>query len=289
MRLPRLLHRAALKAIEHDALNLSQSAAYSAIVALFPALVLAAAAIALLPDVAPLKVGVGEFFDEVLPANALPLLESYFISTPASPHPHTARSLLLAAIVSLSGASSVIMTLMEGVRRSQELPLSCWRPFERRRRSVMLVPLSLLPLAVSTVLVIFGSFLTAWTAGYIAPALQPAFFAFALVVRWTVSLAGVVGLTASIYHFSMPGRRKRRHSLPGAIVATAMWFVSTLAFGWYVTRFANYTLVYGSLGAGIAMLFWLYLVFLSVHFGAEFNAQWYGAAGHVQTQATQPG
>ena len=51
-----------------------------------------------------------------------------------------------------------------------------------------------------------------------------------------------------------------------------MWFLTTLAFGWYVTRFANYSQVYGSLGAGIALLFWLYIVSLSVLCGAEFNA-----------------
>jgi uncharacterized BrkB/YihY/UPF0761 family membrane protein len=56
-------------------------------------------------------------------------------------------------------------------------------------------------------------------------------------------------------------------------MATAMWFLTTLAFGWYVTRFANYSEVYGPLGAGIALLFWLYIVSLSVLCGAEFNAQ----------------
>ena len=56
-------------------------------------------------------------------------------------------------------------------------------------------------------------------------------------------------------------------------MATAMWFLTTLAFGWYVTRFANYSEVYGSLGAGIALLFWLYIISLSVLCGAEFNVQ----------------
>jgi len=134
------------------------------------------------------------------------------------------------------------------------------------------VPLSLLPLALATMLVVFGRFLTEWTAELLTPSIQPFFFSIALGVRWSISLAGVVGLTASIYHFGLPTRQRRLRSLPGAVVATAMWFVSTLAFGWYVTRFANYSLVYGSLGAGIALLFWLYLVFLSVLVGAEFNA-----------------
>jgi membrane protein len=83
----------------------------------------------------------------------------------------------------------------------------------------------------------------------------------------------VVGLTGLIYHLGSPLRQNWVRTLPGAVAATLVWFVTTLGFGWYVTRFANYSQVYGSLGAGIALLFWLYIVFLSVLFGAEFNAQ----------------
>ena len=266
--------------LRHDALNLSQSAAYSAIVSLFPALIVLAAIIALLPDVASLKVGVGEFFDEVLPPDAVSLLTSYFVSGPGGQPSHTIRSLVIAAIVSVSGASSVIVTLMEGVRRAQGLPQNCWRGIERRKRALALVPLSLLPLVVATVLVMFGRILTEWAAAYLASEVRPVFFALALAARWIISLGGVAGLTASIYHFGTPERRPRLESVPGALVATALWFVSTLAFGWYVTRFANYSQVYGPLGAGIALLIWLYLVFLSVLCGAEFNAQVFGR-GHV--------
>ena len=274
-RLPALLHRAGRKALEHDASNLAQSAAYSAIIALFPAMILTAAGIALLPDVAPLKVEIGEFFDEVLPPSAFSLLTSYFVSAPGVSPVHTMRSLVLAGVVSVSGGSSVIVTLMEGVRRAQGLPADCWKGWQRRRRALALVPLSLLPLALATVLVVFGRLLTEWAAAYLSTGVRPVFYALALAVRWSISLAGVVGLMASIYHFGLPQRQRRLRALPGAVVATALWFVSTLAFGWYVTRFANYSLVYGSLGAGVALLFWLYLVFLSVLCGAEFNAQFF--------------
>jgi membrane protein len=63
--------------------------------------------------------------------------------------------------------------------------------------------------------------------------------------------------------------------IPGAIVSTAAWFLATVVFGWYVTRFANYSQVYGSLGAGIALLFWLYIISLCVLFGAEFNTEFH--------------
>jgi len=61
--------------------------------------------------------------------------------------------------------------------------------------------------------------------------------------------------------------------LPGAGIATASWFIATLLYGLYVTRFADYTIVYGSLGAAIATLVWLYMISFSVLIGAEFNAQ----------------
>lgn len=273
LRIPGMVRLALLKALSHDCMNLAQSAAYSAMIALFPALIVAAAALALLPDAAPLRDQVGDFFDQVLPEGVFPLLTSYFSDSPTSKH--TARALVLAIIVSLTGASSVISTLLDGLHRALGLAGDYWSFWQRRMRAFLLVPLALLPLAVATVLVIFGQLMTVWVAERLATMVQPAFFGVALAVRWTVSLAGVVGVTAMIYHVGTPTMQRRgwRKVLPGAVAATAMWFATTLLFGWYVTRFANYSQVYGSLGAGIALLLWLYIVFLSVLFGAEFNAQ----------------
>ena len=57
----------------------------------------------------------------------------------------------------------------------------------------------------------------------------------------------------------------------GALAATLLWFPATLAFGWYVTRIADYTMFYGSFGAGIATLVWLYITSFSALLGAELN------------------
>ena len=51
----------------------------------------------------------------------------------------------------------------------------------------------------------------------------------------------------------------------------ACWFPATLAFGWYVTAVANYSRFYGSFGAGIATLVWLYITSFSALLGAELN------------------
>jgi membrane protein len=90
-------------------------------------------------------------------------------------------------------------------------------------------------------------------------------------VRWSTALVTSVSVLSAVYHF---GTRRKEHWLwvaPGAITGTLLWFPSTLAFGWYVTRIADYSMFYGSFGAGIATLIWLYIAAISVLLGAELN------------------
>src|SRR5580704_7761176 len=110
LRLPRIFHGALLRAARHDCLNLAQSTAYSAMVSLFPALIVAAAVVSLLPDTAPLRFQFATFFDRILPPAVSPLLQSYFVDAPHSTR--SAHALFFAFIVSLTGASSVLATLM---------------------------------------------------------------------------------------------------------------------------------------------------------------------------------
>jgi membrane protein len=269
LRFPIILHRAALRALEHDLLNLAQSSAYSAMVALFPALLISAAIITLLPDAAPVRAQLGGLFERVLPPDILPMLGAYFDATPHKSK--SARVLVLSFIVSISGAASVISTYMEGFRRANDLPFNCWTFWARRARSYALVPLSVVPFTLASSLIVFGQIITRWVAGVIGPPGKTEIYALALILRWGIALIGCIGLIALIYHMGTPIRQPWRKVLPGAIAATLIWFLTTLAFGWYVTRFANYSQVYGSLGAGIALLFWLFLVSLSILFGSEFN------------------
>ena len=176
-------------------------------------------------------------------------------------------------MVSISGAGSVIATLMEGLRRSADLPPDCWSFVQRRVRAYTLVLISLLPLVLCSLLVMFGHLLAFWMTRRLGPATHDAVLLLVLLMRWAVASAGSVGLIALLYKMGVPLEQSWLRVLPGAVVGTGLWLLTTLAFGWYVTRFANYSRVYGSLGAGIALLFWLYLVSLSVLTGAEFNAE----------------
>jgi membrane protein len=271
LRTPAIFRRALVCAVEHDFLNLAQSSAYSAMFSIFPALIVAAAILSALPGAEPLRVQLGYFFADVLPPDVMPLLTGYFAISRGNGH--SVRVLAIAAIVSFTGASGVMATLMEGLRRANELDRQVWSFAQRRARAFLLVPLALVPLALGSVLVVFGHWITITLAAQLLPEASPVFSFIAGALRLAVALVSVAASSAIVYHVGTPMRQRWHRTLPGAFVATLVWFVSTLVFGLYVTRFANYSVVYGSLGAGIALLIWLSIIFLSLLCGAEFNHQ----------------
>ncbi len=285
------LRASVLAAVEHDAFTVAQATAYSAMLALFPALIVSAAVIGLLPATLPFRSQLAIFFARVLPSTVVPVLEGYFSVAHRS---QTAGALLGSAIVSLLGAANVMATLMEGFRRAHQLPLVRGSFWHRRGRALVLVPLSLLPMTAASALVVFGHLITGWVERAVPGALEQPVLVIALLLRWSVALAGSTVILGVIYHLGTDltlGMRTRlepwvrepwmilrrgwtwRASLPGALLATGLWFLATLLFGFYVTRFADYGRVYGSLGAAIALMVWLYLIALCVLIGAEFNAE----------------
>jgi membrane protein len=101
--------------------------------------------------------------------------------------------------------------------------------------------------------------------------------AFELVVRvarWPLLAFIVLVLLALLYRYG-PCRRsaKWRWVSVGSLFATALWLAASAGFSFYVEHFANYDRTYGSLGAVIVLLFWLYLSFYIVLIGAEINAK----------------
>ena len=263
-------------AFQHDCPNTAKATAYSAIFALFPGLGFLTALVALLPYTGPVRYQISIFMNRVLPTAVAPLFQNYFNSAHSSPQ--SAGVLLVAAAISVGGAAGVLATLMEGFRRAYDLTDECWGPgwrgqVRKRIQSYLLVPIALVPLGIASVAVIFGHFLllelmrhtpTGWDAGL---------YWTANAVRWVGSLSATAAVLACIYRFGVPVRPHWREVLPGAAFATGTWFLSTVAFGWYVTKFAHYSRVYGSLGTGIVLLVWLFLTALTVLCGAELNAE----------------
>jgi len=75
-----------------------------------------------------------------------------------------------------------------------------------------------------------------------------------------------------LYWVARPKEQKLRHVLPGAAVATLMWWIVNVIFGFYVRR-VPYSLVYGGLAAVIGLLIWMQISSIVVFLGAAWNAE----------------
>jgi membrane protein len=94
------------------------------------------------------------------------------------------------------------------------------------------------------------------------------------IAKWPV-LVLIVALMLAILYYASPNVRhpKFRGLAPGGIVAVAIWIIASAAFAAYVANFGSYNKTYGSLGAVIIFLVWLWLTNVAVLFGAELNAE----------------
>jgi membrane protein len=227
-----------------------------------------AALVAVLPGADNLRHWIQAALAQVLPDGTTRLLGAYFEAHTKS----TVAALITASVVSFLAASGVIMSLMEGFRRAYKVPRIAWRFLRQRVLAFVLVPVTLVPLALAALLVIFGRILAHALAAHVYHQVTSAVLFLWLVGRWSIALATSVVILTLLYSLSVPDHGGWKRTLPGAGLATALWFPATLSFGWYVTRYANYGAVYGSLGAGIALLVWIYIVCVAVLIGAEFNA-----------------
>ena len=96
----------------------------------------------------------------------------------------------------------------------------------------------------------------------------------ALIVEWPILMVVVMTLFALLYRFAPDRHAPRwRWVTPGAAVATVLWIVGSVLFSVYVANFANYNATYGSLGAVIVLLTWLYLSAFVVLLGAQINEE----------------
>jgi membrane protein len=92
--------------------------------------------------------------------------------------------------------------------------------------------------------------------------------------RWAAAIFVLLAGLAVIYRFGPNNRGERMKWItPGAGLAVALWAVASYGFSLYLTNFANYNQVYGSIGAAIAMLIWLYISAFLILIGAELNLQ----------------
>jgi membrane protein len=94
-------------------------------------------------------------------------------------------------------------------------------------------------------------------------------------LRFPVALFLLAVVLSVVYHFGPNARQRYRSVVPGAAIAVVLWAISSVGFSFYLANFANYGVTYGSIGAAVGLLFYLYLCASVVLLGAELNAALY--------------
>ena len=270
--LPYVLKRALFASFDDGLFTIAKGAAYSALLSFFP--VVATAATVLVRMQADfVQRNVLAFLSQVLPPGGDELVLQQF-------HSHGKRPLALlivAVVLSFWAASSVIKSLIDGFNAAYRVP---------RNRSIlahsgvgmMLALLALVPLLGATSLILFGGAIESTVLKLIKvdPELNPLVGGWQLlwrIVRYLVAFTATASFSAILYFYG-PYRKQRWSGVwPGAVLATFLWLLATLAFGWYVRNITNYNVLYGSVGAAIALLIWMYLLAAIALFGCEFNAE----------------
>ncbi len=252
-----------------DRLNLSLIAAgvgFFAMLSLFPAL---AAIVLLWSWVAdPSQINaLLDLADEVVPPEVYQVIANQVAGIiNASSSGKIGTATIISLVVALWSARAGVSALIRGLNAAYDIGhrQSIWRRY-MADIGVTLTLCALTFVAIAAV-VIAPLVITVLPLGpWITVAVE--------ITRWVVAI-GVIMVTLGIVYRFGPNRRGRRPKwiTPGAVVATILWMVVSVAFGIYLRNFAHYNEVYGSLGAAVALLMWFYLSAYVVLMGGCLNA-----------------
>ena len=254
----------------HGALGSAKGAAYSALLSFFPVLTFTTAAL-VEADAANVARRIASLLFEFTPPEVEQFLRTWLYE-----HSKHRTSLRVAAILlSIWAASGVMASLMEAFQRAYQTNNT--RGIVHQRLVAMsLVLLSLLPAVGVTVLLVQGDRAETSVMQWLGVVskddiLRPSIRVIGRMMRYLVAFSSV-GLVTLMLYWLGPDVKGPRRLWPGAALATLLWFLLTQAFTWYVRNVANYSQLYGSVGAVIAFLVWMYLLALVAMGGCEFNA-----------------
>jgi membrane protein len=210
---------------------------------------------------------VGHAIGRILPEGTRSSVLQYFTGN----KPISLKFLLTLIVITLWTGSGVMISWMQGFRAAYQMP-KIWGLVKERMIAFLLVILAGIPLFFASFLLVFGNQIEAWIIYRVGHELGPYILGLWTMLRWIIATLTSIAVIGLIFHHGVPRTQPWHRVLPGSVLSTVLWFVSTVLFGFYLRRFANYNVIYGSVATAVALLIWLHLVSLVILIGAEFNA-----------------
>ncbi len=213
--------------------------------------------------------GDADYLDQihgVIPDAAYGLIErqlTTLLATNTSTLGWTTAVSLVVALYSVHNGVAALITGLNAIHARRRRP-GLMRIAGSILLTLALIALMLLALAVVVIMPILLNFLT----------LGPAEGFILRYLPWVVMFLLLMIVLGLFYRWG-PNMEGERHSwlTPGAVLAALLWAVASMAFSAYLTNFGNYNRIYGSIGAVVALLMWLYISAYIVLFGAVLNAE----------------
>ena len=216
----------------------------------------------------------------IVPHSALDIVLHIFHQTAAHSTPGKLTFGLLAAIWSASVGVSAVQDATNAVYKLEER-----RSYLRARLEAILLTLLLLCTMTLCLASMFaGDLAAAWLHHHFHnPVFIQTFVIIARVCGWILA-AAIVAVSFSLIYYWAPDLRRRhwRWISPGATLAIAGWLLASIGFRIDLHYFNTYSVTYGSLGAVIILLMWLYISGLMLLLGAEFNSELEAAVVEAQ-------
>jgi len=243
---------------------ISQAIAFNLFLAFFPTLLIAA-------GFATSRIGgrtnlldLIRDFTNFLPPGSQQILSEFLMKR----GPEAWKLALLGWTGTLLAGSQAMKLLMEGIHVIYGEPQ---KPgfLHRQLRGLLLLLVTIAPLLIATILGVLGRPLRRWITNEFGQDLLHGWWSF--FFPGAAIVLAMLALTV-IYRVARPREKSLANVLPGAIVATLLWWLVDVLFGVYVRR-VPYSVVYGGLAAVIGLLIWMQLSAVIIFLGAAWNAE----------------
>lgn len=252
--------------LRNHTLQMAAALSYYFVLSLFPALIFLSAVVAYLPVPDLFNQALG-MMSQFLPADSMVLVRRVLSDVIT---PNKGVFLSFGILGTLWTASGGFSATIEALNMAYEVEDD--RPFWKTRPlavglTFMIGTLLLIALSV----MILGPQFGEWLSGRVN--LSSLFVFFWPYIHWSIAVGFTVLAVEIVYYLAPNIKQRFLATLPGAILAVGCWIGLSYLLGIYFRHFANFNKTYGTLGAAIALMVWLYWTGFALLVGAELNGE----------------
>lgn len=252
--------------IRNHTTQMAAALSYYFVLSLFPALIFLSAVVAYLPvpDLFGQALGLMARF---IPPDSMGLVRRILADVVT---PNRGAFLSFGILGTLWAASGGFSAAIEALNVAYDVQDD--RPFWKTRPLAVGLALTIGGLLLLTLAVmIVGPRFGEWLASRVH--LSNLFVFLWPFIHWSIAIAFTILAVEALYYLAPNVKQRFLATLPGAMLAVGCWIALSYLLGFYFRHFANFNKTYGTLGAGIALMVWLYWTGFAILVGAELNSE----------------